>query len=183
LELWFELELLLWFELELELWFELELLLELELELLLWFELELLLELELELLLWFEPALELAADTRLRRLIVRRLCLIVIRLWLMVRRFCTARARHHSIGFPSIFRSTGTAVRGALREIGGTLALPPSDRDDTGSRAAPAARPRALSAPAYIARILLLRIGMSTSLSCSPRLLTTSGFRTSPSQH
>ena len=48
---------------------------------LLWFE--------LELLLWFEA-------TPFRRLIVRR--------------FATARARHHSIGFPSILRSTGTVI-------------------------------------------------------------------------
>jgi hypothetical protein len=41
-------------ELELRLWFELELLEELELELRLWFELELLEELELELRLWLE---------------------------------------------------------------------------------------------------------------------------------
>jgi hypothetical protein len=168
LELWFELELELWFELELELWLELELLLWFELELLLWLELELLLELELELLLWFEPVLELAEDTRLRRFIVRRLCLIVSRFWLIVRRFCTARARHHSIGFPSIFRSTGTAVRGAPREMGATLARPSSDRDAIGSRAAPAAMPRAPSAPAYIARIFLFSNGMSTCLSGPP---------------
>ena len=91
LELWFELELELWFELELELWFELEFELWFELALLLWFELELLLWFELELLLplWFDAALD-------RRLIVRR--------------FATARARHHSIGLPSIFRSTGTVI-------------------------------------------------------------------------
>jgi hypothetical protein len=29
---------------------------------------------------------------------------------LIVRRFLTARARHHSIGFPSIFRSTRTVT-------------------------------------------------------------------------
>jgi hypothetical protein len=105
--LWFELELLLWFELALLLWFELELLLWFELELLVWFELALLLWFELE-LLWLEPALARADDARFRRLIVRR--------------FCTARARHHSIGFPSIVCSTGTEVRAALREMGAVAA-------------------------------------------------------------
>jgi len=84
-----ELELLLELLLELEFWFELEFELWFELELELWFELELLLWFELELLVLFDAAL-------FRRLIVRRLA--------------TARARHHSIGFPSIFRSTGTVI-------------------------------------------------------------------------
>jgi hypothetical protein len=138
LELWLELELELEFELEFELWFELELLLWLELELLLWFELEL----ELELPLWLELELELLFWVeRFRRLIVRRF-------WLIARRFATARARHHSIGFPSIFRSTGAAARAAVSEIGATVALPPSDRGDGESRAAPIAMPRAPSAPA-----------------------------------
>jgi hypothetical protein len=134
LELEFELELLdeLLLELELELLLELELelldelLLELELELLLWFELELELELllwfELELELWFELELELWFDlarARPRSLLDWRL---------ITRRFETARARHHSIDFPSILRWTvltrtgagfapGTAaeVRAALR--------------------------------------------------------------------
>ena len=95
LELLLELEL--EFELELELWFELELLLWFELELELWFELELLLWFELEFELWFELVLE-RLDWARRRLIVRR--------------FSTARARHHSIGFPSIFRSTFTTRTG-----------------------------------------------------------------------
>jgi hypothetical protein len=141
LELEFELELLLWLELELLLWFELELLLWFELELLLWLEPELLLWLELELLFWLERLVGRLEEVRLRRLIVPRFRLIV-------RRFATARARHHSIGFPSIFRSTGTAARAAVSEIGVTVALPPSDRDDGESRAAPIAMPRAPSAPA-----------------------------------
>ena len=133
MELEFELELELLLELELELLFELEfeLLLELEfeLELLLWFELEFELWLELEfelwlelvLLLWFEPPLRCAAATRFSRLIVFR--------------FCTARARHHSIGLPSIIRSRGSAARPAGRwrdaagasVIGATLASPSFD--------------------------------------------------------
>jgi hypothetical protein len=133
LELEFELELLLWLELELLLWFELELPLWLELELLLW--------LELELLFWLERLVGWLEEVRFRRLIVPRFRLIV-------RRFATARARHHSIGLPSIFRSTGTAARADASEIGATVALPPSDGDDGESRAAPIAIPRAPSAPA-----------------------------------
>src|ERR671914_145625 len=77
----------------------LELELEFELELLLEFELLLLLELELLLELWFELLFELGFELwAFRRLIVRRLA--------------TARARHHSIGFPSIFRSTVTTRAG-----------------------------------------------------------------------
>jgi hypothetical protein len=132
LELEFELELLLWFELELLLWFELELLLEFELELPLWFK--------LELLLWLER--DGFDEARFRPLIVRWFRLIV-------RRFATARARHHSIDFPSIFRSTtGTELRAALREMGTTVAWSSSDRADTGPSAAPTAMPRAPSAPA-----------------------------------
>ena len=143
-ELEFELELLLEFELELELefelWFELELLLELEL----WFELEfeLWLELELELVfeLWFELWFEL--DWARSRLIVRRLL--------------TARARHHWIGLPSIFRSTTTleacvgafAVRAALSSIGAADTWSSCDRAESGSSAAPTARPSAPNAPA-----------------------------------
>jgi hypothetical protein len=153
------LELELWLELELELWLELELELWLELELELWLELELELWLELELLLWFD-------DVRFRRLIVRR--------------FATARALHHSIGFPWIFRSTvtvtrrpcedgvagrATEVRTGLSERGATVAWRSSDRADTGPRAAPTATPRAPIAPAYIARIFLFSNGMSTCLS------------------
>jgi hypothetical protein len=93
----------------------------------------LLLELELELLLWFDPALDCADDTRFSRLIARR--------------FCTARACHHSIDFPSIVRSTGREVR-SLREIGATVVFPSSDRDDMGSKAAPTAMPRAPSVAA-----------------------------------
>jgi hypothetical protein len=140
-----ELELLLEFELEFELWLELELELELEL----WFELEFELWLELELELWFELELELWLDAaRRRRLIVRR--------------FSTARARHHSIGFPSIFRSTRTVTvrppapcrfssagaRVALSAIGATVARSSSERADTGPTAAPAAKPTAPRAPA-----------------------------------
>ena len=103
LELLLELEFELWFELVLELWFEL--LLELELEL--WFELELLLWFELVLELWFELAFELCAFRRL-----------------MVRRLATARARHHSIGFPSIILSTVTTWAGVATasEPAGALA-------------------------------------------------------------
>jgi hypothetical protein len=127
-------------ELEFELELLLELLLEFELELLLEFELELLLWLELELLFWFE--LDLFDEARFSRLIVRLFRLIV-------RRFPTARARHHSIDFPSIFRSTtGTELRAALREMGTTVAWSSSDRADTGPSAAPTAMPRAPSAPA-----------------------------------
>ena len=90
------------FELELLLWFELELLLELELwfelELLLWFELEFVLEFELELELWFELEPDRPGWARRR---------------LMVRWFATTRARHQSIDFPSIFRSTVTTRAGA----------------------------------------------------------------------
>jgi hypothetical protein len=138
LELEFELLLLLWLELELELWLELLLLLWLELL----FELLLLLWFELELLLWFELLL-------LRRLIVRR--------------FSTARARHHSIVFPSICRSAGTGLDAALSETGATATRPSSDRDVRGSRAAPTARPKAPSAPAYAARIFLFRNAIATS--------------------
>jgi hypothetical protein len=143
------LELLLEFELELELEFELWLELEFELELELWFELEfelwLELELELVLLLWFELEFELWFDWARSRLIVRRLL--------------TARARHHWMGLPSIFRSTTTlaacvepgafAVRAALSSIG-AAADPWSscDRAESGSRAAPTARPSAPNAPA-----------------------------------
>ena len=140
-------ELLLEFELELLLEFELELLLWLELELLLWFELELLLWLEPELLLWLER--DGFDEARFKPLIVRWLRLIVRRFRLIVRRFATARARHHSIDFPSIFRSTtGTELRAALREMGTTVAWSSSDRADTGPSAAPTAMPRAPSAPA-----------------------------------
>ena len=130
------LELLLWLELELELELLLELLLWLELELLLWFELEL----ELELLLWFELEFllwrDLASAWRAKT-----------RFWLLiVRRFATARARHHSIGFPSIFRSTVT--RAGLSEIGATVPRSSFDRAEMGSRAAPTAIPMAPSAPA-----------------------------------
>jgi hypothetical protein len=149
LELEFELELLLELLLELELEFELELLLWFELELLLWFELELLLWFELELLFWFE--------TRFRRLIVRRF-------WLIVRRFCTARVRHHSIGLPSIFGLTGVEARAARSVMGVTVVRLSSDRDDSGSIAAPRAIPRAPSAPAYRARIFLFSNGMFTCL-------------------
>ena len=158
LELEFELELLLELllefepelELEFELWFELELLLELELwfelEFELWFELEfeLWLELELELVfeLWFELWFEL--DWARSRLIVRRLL--------------TARALHHWMGLPSIFRSTTTlaacveagafAVRAALSSIGAADTWSSCDRAESGSRAAPTARPSAPNAPA-----------------------------------
>jgi hypothetical protein len=153
LELELELELLLELELELELELLLELLLWFELELLLWFELELLLWFELELLLWFELVFDPLAAARLRRLIVRWFRLIV-------RRFCTARARHQSIDFPSIFRSMGTEARAGAREIGATRAWRSSDRDGRGSRAAPTAMPRAPSAPAYIDRIFLFSNGI-----------------------
>ena len=99
----FELELELEFELELELWFELELELWFELEFELWFELELELWFELELELWFELEFELW----LRRLIVRRLR--------------TARARHHSICLPSIFRSARTVTVTTRADADGTL--------------------------------------------------------------
>jgi hypothetical protein len=128
------LELLLWFELELLLWFELELELWLELE----FELELLLRLGLP----CEPD-----EARFMRLIVRL--------------FSTARARHHSIGFPSILRSTGTDVRAARSEIGATVAWSSFERAAKGSRAAPTAIPMAPNTPAYIARILWFRNAIS----------------------
>jgi hypothetical protein len=148
-ELEFELELLLELELEFELWLELELLLEfelwleleLELEFELWFELELELELELVLELWFELVFERPGWAR-RRLIVRR--------------FRTARARHHSIGLPSILRSTTTrgavaffaGARAAWSSIGAAAACLVSDRAESGSSAEPTARPRAPIAPA-----------------------------------
>ncbi|HEV2903039.1 MAG TPA: hypothetical protein VGW30_07225 [Gaiellaceae bacterium] len=152
LELELELELLLEFELELLLEFELELLLEFELELLLelelWFELEFELWFELELELWFE----LPPD-RLRSLLDWRL---------IVRRFETARARHHSIGLPSIFCLTVTtrtgavwvptgafaAVRAAFRWIGASSAWLLCERAESGSRAEPTARPRPPNTPA-----------------------------------
>jgi hypothetical protein len=140
-----ELELLLELLLEFELWFERELLLWFELELLLWFELEF----ELELELWFELALD-RRDWARRPLIVRRLP--------------TARARHHVIGFPSIFRWTVTTrtgadafcaaagtfagVRAPLRYVGDAVAWSFCDRAERGSRAEPTARPTAPSAPA-----------------------------------
>jgi hypothetical protein len=153
LELELELELLLELLLEFELWFELEFELELllwfELELLLWFELELELEFELELELWFELALD-RPDWARRPLIVRRLL--------------TARARHHVIGFPSIFRWTVTTrtrsdafrepvgafaeVRAPLRYVGEAVAWSFCDRAERGSRAEPTARPIAPTAPA-----------------------------------
>jgi hypothetical protein len=71
----------------------------------LWFELVLEPWLELELELWFELAFELWAFRRL-----------------MVRRFATARARHHSIGLPSIFRSTVTTRAGAAGAAGACAA-------------------------------------------------------------
>jgi hypothetical protein len=174
-ELEFELLLLLELELLLLLWFELLLELEFELLLLLWLELELelllLLWFELELLLWFELLL-------LRRLIVRRFSTARARHHsivfpsicrstgslrrLIVRRFSTARARHHSIVFPSICRSAGTGLDAALSETGATATRPSSDRDVRGSRAAPTARPKAPSAPAYAARIFLFRNAIAT---------------------
>jgi hypothetical protein len=165
----FELE----FELELELELEFELLLELELELLLWFELEF----ELELLFWFELEfeLELLFLVELDRGLLRRLEVAFRRSAeealsrLIVRRFCTARARHHSIDFPSILCSTATGARADLSEIGATLVFPSSDRDGRGSQAAPTAMPRAPSAPAYIARIFLLSNGMRACLSRGSR--------------
>jgi hypothetical protein len=145
----FELELLLELELELLLWFELELLLELELELPLWFELELLLWLELELPLWFELELLFRFELAVERLAEARFSRLIVRWFLLIaRRFWTARARHHSIDFPSIFRSTGTGARAALSETGATVARPSSDRDGRESRAPPRAMPMAPSAPA-----------------------------------
>jgi hypothetical protein len=173
LRLWLALELRLWLALELRLWLELELQLWLELELRLWFE--------LELRVWFERAFGRSALTCRRRLIVRRVS--------------TARSRHHSIPFPSIFRGLGTVtrssnpcrevirgsagasweVRASLREIGAIAAWPSFDRADRGSRAAPIAMPKAPSAAAYIARIFLLSIGMSTCLSWGAIQRTTVG--------
>jgi hypothetical protein len=153
LELEFELELLLELELEFELWleleFELELLLELELELLLWFELWLELEFELELLLRFELVLELWFELVFERPGWARRRLIV-------RRLRTARARHHSIGLPSILRSTTTrgaaacfaGARAAWSWMGAAVACSASDRAESGSSAEPTARPRAPIAPA-----------------------------------
>ena len=135
-------------ELELLLEFELELLLEFELE----FELVFELLLELWLLLEFELVFELVFDEDPdRRLIVRR--------------FATARARHHSIGLPSIVRSVRTvtvtaraparespavsrAVVAGPRMIGASIALCSCDRAEMGPTADPTARPRAPSAPA-----------------------------------
>jgi hypothetical protein len=109
----------------------------LELEFELWFELEF----ELVLLLWLELALD-----RPRSFLDWRL---------MVRRFETARARHHSIDFPSILTFTGAAalegafaVRAAWSSMGAAVAGSPSDRDDSGSRADPTASPSAPNAPA-----------------------------------
>jgi hypothetical protein len=136
-ELEFELELLLEFELELELWLELELELEFELELLLWLELWFELELELVLELWFELELLLW--------LVRRLT---------VRRFCTARARHHSIGLPSILRSTRTVTArfageaAGFRYTGAGLACSFWDRAVSGPTAEPMPKPTAPSAAA-----------------------------------
>jgi hypothetical protein len=169
--------LLLEFELELELEFELELLLELELEFELWLELELLLEfelwLELELLLafelWLELWLELELELRFELEFVLELEL-VLELWLelvferpgwarrrlIVRRLRTARARHHSIGLPSILRSTTTrgaaaffaGTRAAWSWMGAAVACSASDRAESGSSAEPTAKPRAPIAPA-----------------------------------
>jgi hypothetical protein len=95
------------------------------------------------LLLWLELWFELEFDWARSRLIVRR--------------FWTARARHHSIDFPSIFTRTGAAarappagfaVRAALSSMGAAIAGSSSDRDDSGSRADPTASPSAPNAPA-----------------------------------
>jgi hypothetical protein len=82
---------------------------------------------------------------------------------LSVRRFATARARHHSIGLPSIFRSVRTVTvttRGretaavfrsllaASSTIGASVASCSCDRAVRGPAAEPTARPRAPNAPA-----------------------------------
>jgi hypothetical protein len=156
-----ELELLLEFELELLLEFELELLLELELEFELLFELWLLLELELWLLLELELWLLLEFELWLE-LVFELVFEDVCEMRLIVRRFETARARHHPIGLPSIVRSVRTvtvttrvagsgrvsraAVAGS-RTIGASV-LGSCDRADSGPTAEPTARPRAPNAPA-----------------------------------
>ncbi len=89
-----------------ELWFELWFELEFEL----WFELELLLQFQLELLLRFELVVARPRSFRDWRLMVRRLD--------------TARARHHSIGLPSIFRpTTRTCVDAGLESLGASAAV------------------------------------------------------------
>jgi hypothetical protein len=108
--------------------------------------------------------------------------LIVRWFLLIVRRFCTARARHHSIGLPSIFGLAGVEARAALSVIGSTVVRPASVRDDKGSTAAPMAMPSAPSAPAYMARIFLFSNGMSTCLSIGAASRT-QGFPPPVRQH
>jgi hypothetical protein len=154
-ELWLELLLVLWLELLFELWLELLFELWLELLLLLRLELLLLLRFELVLLLCFEPPLARAEAWRFRRLIVRR--------------FSTARTCHHSIVFPWIIGSTGAELA-FVREIGATATPPSSGRDDRGSSAAPTVSPKTPSAPAYTARIFLLRIAIAPAFVVSGAL-------------
>jgi hypothetical protein len=149
-----ELELLLEFELELLLEFELELELEFELLFELLFELWLLLELELVFELWLLLVFELEFE-----LVFEEVC----EMRLIVRRFATARARHHPIGLPSIVLSVRTVtvttrVAGLAfvsragvadsRTIGASVAPCSCDRAERGPTAEPTARPSAPNAPA-----------------------------------